>query len=132
MKWAYLTLFIIGALIYIFLKPLIGLFNLSPQAHDLTILFLRVHCISMAVGWPMSFILPNSLRAAGDARYVMIAASISMWAVRVSAAYIFVFVIGLGPITVWVAMGADFLVRGSLYYTRWVRGKWQNKRVITG
>jgi Na+-driven multidrug efflux pump len=85
----------------------------------------------MALGWALSFALPNALRAAGDARYVMIAASISMWTVRVCASYLFTFTLGLGPLGVWLAMGADFMVRGASYFLRWIRGKWQEKRVIT-
>jgi putative MATE family efflux protein len=130
MKMAYITLFIISGFIFIFLEPLVSLFSLSGEAHDLAKTFLRVHCISMAIGWGMSFALPNALRAAGDARYVMIAASVSMWTVRVSAAYLLTFVFGLGPLGVWLAMGADFITRGAAYYLRWVRGKWQEKRVI--
>jgi Na+-driven multidrug efflux pump len=130
MKMAYITLFIISSFIFIFLEPLVSLFSLSGEAHDLAKTFLRVHCISMAIGWGMSFALPNALRAAGDARYVMIAASVSMWTVRVSAAYLLTFVFGLGPLGVWLAMGADFITRGAAYYLRWVRGKWQEKRVI--
>jgi putative MATE family efflux protein len=86
MKLAYITLILISGAIFIFLEPLVSLFSLSPEAHDLAKSFLRIHCISMAAGWPMSFALPNALRAAGDARYVMIVASVSMWTVRVSAA----------------------------------------------
>jgi putative MATE family efflux protein len=130
MKLSYLTLFIISAVIYIFMENLVSLFNLSPEAHDLAKVFLRVHCISMAIGWPMSFGLPNALRAAGDARYVMLVAVISMWTVRVSAAYLLSYTFGIGPLGVWLAMGGDFIVRGSFYLTRWVRGAWQNKTVI--
>jgi len=79
----------------------------------------------------MSFVLPSALRAAGDARYVMVVAIISMWTVRVSAAYFFVFVLGLGPVGVWIAMGSDFAARGISYALRWIRGKWQEKRVIS-
>ena len=132
MKLAYVTLFIISAVIFIFMEPLIHLFNLSPDANTMAKSFLQVHCISMAIGWPMSFALPNALRAAGDARYVMIAATISMWTVRVSAAYLLTFTFGVGPLGVWLAMGADFITRGSAYYLRWVRGKWREKQVITG
>jgi putative MATE family efflux protein len=130
MKLAYITLFILSAIIYIFMDPLISMFKLSPEAHNLTKVFLRVHCISMAFGWGMSFALPNALRAAGDARYVMIAATISMWTVRVSAAYLFTFALGMGPLGVWLAMGADFVVRSLFYSIRWARGTWQGKRVI--
>ena len=131
MKLAYAFLVAISAATFIFLEPLVGLFGLSPDAHALAISFLRIHCVSMALGWPMSFILPTALRAAGDARYVMIISIISMWAARVSGAYVLVFVLGMGPLGVWIAMGLDFVVRGICYLSRWMGGKWQSKRVIT-
>ena len=130
MKLAHVFLFAISTATFIFMDQLVGLFSLSPEAHELAKSFLRIHCISMALGWSMSFILPNALRAAGDARYVMIVAIASMWIVRVSAAYIFVFALGMGPLGVWVAMGSDFAVRGISYFLRWMGGKWQEKRVI--
>ena len=130
MKLAYIMLFFIGASIFIFMEPLVGMFNLSSQSHELAKSFLRVHCFTMAFAWVTSFALPSALRAAGDARYVMIAATISMWTVRVSAAYLLTFVLGLGPVGVWLAMGGDFLVRSTFYYIRWKRGKWQTKQVI--
>jgi putative MATE family efflux protein len=130
MRLTHITLFLISAMVYVFMEPLIGLFSLSPEARDLAKSFLRVHCISMAIGWATSFALPNALRAAGDARYVMIAATVSMWTVRVSAAYLLAYTFRMGPLGVWLAMGADFLVRGTCYLTRWLRGTWQTKRVI--
>jgi Na+-driven multidrug efflux pump len=84
----------------------------------------------MAFGWPISFAMPNALRAAGDARFVMVASTISMWVVRVCAAYLFTFTLGIGPLGVWLAMGADFFVRGGAFTLRWRSGKWQEKRVI--
>ena len=130
MTMAYIALFIMSVVIYIFMEPLVNLFNLSPQAHNMAKSFLRVHCISMAIGWPMSFALPNALRAAGDVRYVMLTATISMWTVRVSAAYLITFVFGFGPLGVWLAMGADFVVRGTSYGLRWLSGKWKDKKII--
>ena len=130
MKMAYVFVFITSAAIYILMDPLISLFHLSQEAHDMAKSFLRVHCISMVLGWSMSFVLPNALRASGDARYVMIAASVSMWAVRVCFSYLFAFTLGFGPLGVWLAMGADFLARGASYFLRWISGKWQGKQVI--
>jgi putative MATE family efflux protein len=130
MKLAYITIFVISLGIYLFMEPLLGLFSLSPEARELAALFLRAHCISMALGWGASFALPNALRAAGDARFVMIAASVSMWTVRVSAAYLLTYVFGIGPLGVWLAMGGDCAVRGTCYVCRWIGGRWQGKRVI--
>ena len=130
MKYAYITIFIVNLCVYIFMKPLIGIFHLSAESQELARSFLSIHCFSMAIGWGMSFALPNALKAAGDAKYVMLVACISMWLVRVSAAYLLTFTADLGPIGVWIAMGGDFLVRGSLYLARWLGGRWRDKKVI--
>jgi putative MATE family efflux protein len=130
MKLSYVTIIAMNLLIYLFMEQVINLFSLSGEAHNFAKSFLQVHCISMAIGWAMSFGLPNALRAAGDARYVMIAASVSMWTVRVSFAYLLSFVFGVGPLGVWIAMGCDFISRGTCYLTRWMGGKWEKKRVI--
>jgi putative MATE family efflux protein len=129
-KATYVTLFIICAGIYLFMDPLVGLFNLNPSSQEMAKAYLRIHCISMAIGWPCSFALPNALRAAGDSRFVMWAATISMWVVRVSGAYLLTYTLGFGPLGVWLGMGADFICRGTCYLTRWHGGKWQKMKVI--
>jgi putative MATE family efflux protein len=130
MKLCFFTIFIMSVVVFIFLEPLLNLFSLSRDAHDMAKYFLRVHCISMVIGWSFSFALPNALRAAGDAKFVMLAATISMWTVRVSFAYILTYVVGLGPVGVWLAMGLDFISRGTAYLARWKSGRWRNKKVI--
>jgi putative MATE family efflux protein len=130
MKLAYITMGMISGLIVIFADQVVGLFNLSADARDLAKLFLQIHCVSMMLGWPMSFALPNALRAAGDARYVMIVAIISMWTIRVSAAYILTYWVGLGPVGVWLAMSGDFIGRGVSYFVRWRSGRWMKQKVI--
>ena len=130
MKITWITIFFLAGFILITRAQLIGLFNLSSEARDAAMLFLNIHCISMVVGWSFSFALPNALRAAGDARFIMIVGTVSMWTVRVCAAYFFTFVLGIGPAGVWLAMGSDFLVRGTCFILRWRSGRWQNKKVI--
>jgi putative MATE family efflux protein len=127
---AYIAIWVCSGSILIFVEPLVRLFSLSTVGYTAAVLFLRVHCISMMIAWAPSFALPNSLRAGGDAKYVMWVATISMWVVRVSFAYILTFVLNVGPVSVWIAMGVDFLVRGSFYIHRWNSGKWMGKKVI--
>jgi putative MATE family efflux protein len=130
MKVSYATIFVVNVFIFIFMDSIIGLFHLSGEARVYAKAFLQIHCVSMVIGWSPSFALPNALRAAGDARYVMIVATVSMWTIRVSAAYILCYVVKIGPIGVWLAMGGDFLGRGVSYILRWRSGKWRNMRVI--
>jgi Na+-driven multidrug efflux pump len=112
------------------MNPIINIFSLSDEAHMLCVRFLQIHLISSTLFWCLSFVLPNSLKAAGDVRYVMIVAASTMWLVRVCLAYFLAFVIGLGPVAVSFAMGADFLFRGIFFTARWMSGRWMEKRVI--
>ena len=112
------------------MNPIISIFNLSAEAHELCVLFLRIHCITSTLFWCPSFVLPNVLKAAGDARFVMIIASCTMWIVRVCLAYLLVFTLGVGPAGVYIAMGADFFFRGFFFTKRWLSNKWIEKKVI--
>ena len=73
-----------------------------------------------------------ALRAAGDARFTMTASMISMWTCRVGLSYVLGTVFGMGVFGVWVAMVADWIVRDLLFTVRFLRGRWQKKRVIDG
>jgi putative MATE family efflux protein len=130
MKIVYVMLIISRVLMFIFLDNLVGMFNLSQEAHDLAVSFLQLHFIAMVIGWGCSWILPNALRAAGDVKFVMITAIITMWTIRISASYLLSFVFKLGPMGVWLAMGIDMFVRGTIFTLRWHRGKWKGKKVI--
>jgi len=130
MTLAYISYFIININIFIFMNPIISIFNLSQEAHELCVLFLRVHCVTSTLFWCPSFVLPNALKAAGDARYVMIVTACTMWIIRVCSAFFFAFTLGFGPVAVYLAMGADFLFRGIFFVKRWLSNKWIEKKVI--
>ncbi|WP_461247212.1 MATE family efflux transporter [Treponema sp. R6D11] len=127
---SYITYLIINIFIFIFMDQIIGFFSLSQEAHKMCVSFLRVHCVTSTLFWCPSFVVPNALKAAGDARYVMIIAIFSMWLVRVCAAYPLSFTFGFGPVGVYLAMGADFLFRGIFYTKRWLSNKWIENKVI--
>jgi putative MATE family efflux protein len=130
MKLSYLTYFIINIHILIFMNQITGVFNLSEEARRMCVTFLQIHCITSTLFWCPSFVVPNVLKAAGDARYVMVVAASTMWIVRVCSAYLMAFPMGLGPKAVYIAMGADFLFRGIFFTTRYLNGRWKEKRVI--
>jgi putative MATE family efflux protein len=129
-KMTYIVMIVANLLILIFMNPILSCFSLTAEAQELARTFLWVHCVASPLTWPLSFALPNALRAAGDARYCMIVAAISMWTIRVSASYFLAYPLGLGPISVWYAMAGDFCLRSTCYVLRWLHGHWQTKRVI--
>jgi putative MATE family efflux protein len=130
-KISYCAVVLLNIFVIIFMESLVGFFKLSPEAAVMAKNFLLLHCISSSLLWPLGFILPNTLRASGDAHYCMVVASITMWTVRVTCSFIFAYILGFGALGVWIGMSADFLARSVCYSWRYLHGRWQTKKVIT-
>jgi putative MATE family efflux protein len=129
-KISYVIIFAVCVPVNIFLSQIFFIFNLNPEAHNMAMAFVRIHCITLTTVCPLGFALPSALRAAGDAKYVMIIAAASMWIVRVSLAYVLCYILKVGPLGVWFAMGVDNICRGIIFMVRWIGGKWKEKKVI--
>lgn len=129
---SYLCMGLLSAGMFCSAHLLVTLFNLTPQACAMAAQVLRVCAVGNLLFWPMSFTLPNALRAAGDAIFTMAVSLRSMFVCRVALSYVFAcsWGLGLGLTGVWLAMVADWVVRAALFLTRWLRGKWRRIKVI--
>ncbi len=128
--WVYSMMSITCIFFYIFTPEISSLYNLSEEALRLSIICNRICLLNTIFFWPLSFTLPNFLRAAGDARYTMTVSMISMWTFRVTLAYILGNIFGLGLIGTTWAMIIDWYFRLTLFSIRWLKGRWMTKKVI--
>ena len=88
------------------------------------------HALGAVVIWPLTFVLPSSLRAAGAVRFAMVTSVISMFVFRLGAAYLFALSLGLGALGIWLAMPCDWAVRAVVFSLRWLSGRWKGRSVI--
>ena len=93
---SYLCMLVMSTAMFFSAGALVTLFNLTPQACAMAAQVLRVCAVGNILFWPMSFTLPNSLRAAGDAVFTMGVSLCSMFACRVALSYVFACSWGLG------------------------------------
>ena len=128
MAIVYLSMGTLSVLLFFFAAPVVGLFGLTPAAAAMAIQVLRWCSVFDLLSWPMSFSLPNALRASGDARFTMIVSMCSMWIFRIGFSYLLVPQIGL--LGVWVAMFIDWIVRSVVFLIRFLSGRWKTKTVI--
>ena len=128
MAIVYLYMGTLSVLLFFFAAPVVGLFGLTPAATAMAIQVLRWCSVFDLLFWPMSFSLPNALRASGDARFTMIVSMCSMWIFRIGFSYLLVPQIGL--LGVWVAMFIDWIVRSVVFLIRFLSGRWKTKTVI--
>ena len=128
MTIVYLSMGTLSVLLFFFAAPVVGLFGLTPGAAVMAIQVLRWCAVFDLIFWPMSFSLPNALRASGDAKFTMIVSMCSMWIFRIGFSYLLVPQIGL--LGVWVAMFIDWIVRAVVFLIRFLSGRWKTKTVI--
>ncbi len=120
-----------GILFLTFLKPIISIFpNLSEQTVKYTYAIAVLYIISSCIAYPTSFAVASALRGAGDTKFVMVVASLSMFLFRIGAAYIFAKFMGFGVIGAWMAMVSDWVIRSIIFIIRFKQGKWKRKKVI--
>ena len=125
MKWTYAIMAAVNLLILALLPLIMRIYNVSPEAERLTVIVSMIHTLSSVVLWLPAFMLPSFLRAAGDAKFTMLASMTTMWLVRVLMAYVLGKYMGYGVVGVWFAHAVlDWVARSVIFFLRYRGGKW--------
>ena len=94
-KIVYVSLVAANILVVLAVPFIIQIYGLSTEASQYAHKILIYHSICAVTIWPLSFSLPNTLRAAADVTYTMILSIISMWVFRIG------FSVVLGVYSIW-------------------------------
>ena len=128
--YAEVAMIISCILVYLAARPVTILAGMSAESTAMCMQMILAITIVKPILWVPSFTPPNGLRAAGDVRFSMITATLTMWLCRVALSIFLMRVVKTGPIGVWYGMFADWGVRGVIFTIRFVRGKWLRFKVI--
>ena len=127
LSWAYLVMGLLNGLILLFVRPLVGIYELSGETMELSVILAVIHAGFAILLWPVSFVLPNALRAANDVKFTMVVSIASMACWRVGFSYIIGVKMGMGAIGVWIAMVVDWVCRTTCFVARFRSGAWKEK-----
>lgn len=130
MQLTYAIMSVLNVFILLFLDTLLIPFNLSPETADLARQVITIHGVGSIFLWPLSFVFPNALRAAGDAKFTMTVSMISMFVFRVVFGILMGQTLGMGVIGTWLAMQIDWVFRITSFLLRWRSGKWKTKALV--
>lgn len=122
----YILIWFCAVAVIIVLPFLLGIYSLSPEATAMAQKIITYHGICCMFIWPLSFSLPNTLRASNDVTYCMIISILSMWICRIGLSYVLGVYLEMGVFGVWVAMTIDWGVRSVMFVIRYLSGKWQH------
>ena len=124
------TFVIFELILYPFMPILIQLFSPPAEIVGTIWTILIFTGIANPLLWSMSFIMPNTLRAAGDSNFTSIASMLSMWLFRVILGYVVGIMLGFGIVGVWVAMLLEWGVRSLIFMLRFRSGRWSRHKLI--
>lgn len=128
LRWTYIAQGITNALIVLFVGQLVDLYStLAPETRALAMQLSTMHASLAIIFWPVSFVLPNALRASNDVKFTMWVGIGSMLACRIFGSWLLCVHLGWGAVGVWAAMITDWVCRTSFFVPRTISGKWKSK-----
>lgn len=114
----------VNAAILLALPLILKIYNLSEATMRLAYILIVIHNSVAILLWPVSFVLPNALRATNDVKFPMAVSIFSMFTFRIIFSYIIGIQMGYGAIGVWAAMCLDWIFRTVCFVFRFTKGKW--------
>ena len=126
LRWTYIVQGISNVLILVFLRQLVGFYStLSGETTELAMRLSAMHASLAIIFWPVSFVLPNALRASNDVKFTMWVGVGSMLAFRIIGSWVLCVQLQMGATGVWIAMILDWVCRTGFFVARTVSGKWK-------
>lgn len=126
--YAYVSMVTLNISIIFACPYILKIFHLSNETSVMASQVIIFHSICACFIWPLSFTLPNTLRASNDVRYTMAVGVGSMWIFRIAFGVILAKYAGFGMFGVWVAMIIDWVVRSIFFMLRYNNHKWEGIR----
>lgn len=115
-----------GLIIILVRRPVIGIFDLTPQAQDYLNFMLLVSSYYV-VGQAMNTLtIAGIFRAGGNSRFGLICDIITMWVVAVPLGFISAFVLHLPPKAVYFILCLDEFWKVPVVYRYYKSEKWLN------
>lgn len=125
----YGAMLLINLIILLLLPVIIQIYHLSPETAQMTRQILMYHAACCCTIWPLSFSLPNTLRASNDVKRTMWISIFSMWIFRIAFSYVLGRYLGWGVFGIWVAMTIDWLFRSICFTIRYCGNRWQKQKI---
>lgn len=129
LKYTYIASLFLNIGIILILPYVMDIYHLSAETAAMAKQVIIFHGVNTCFIWPLSFTLPNTLRASNDVRFTMVVGVGSMWIFRVGFGILLAKYMGFGMFGVWVAMIIDWIVRSIFFTIRYKGHKWEIKNI---
>jgi Na+-driven multidrug efflux pump len=112
----------------LFGRPIFSLFFRDPHILDMGVMLFRYIAV-ITVFQITQIIFAGCLRGAGDVRFTMFGALISVAIIRTAVTWLFTTPIPLGLTGIWLGVLSDQFSRFVLFSARFRKGEWVSLRI---
>ena len=119
---------VMSALIFLFAKPLVGLFGCEAESVAFGIEYLRFMACTLIVMMAL-FVSRGMLQGVGDVSITTVITFVTL-AIRVVLAYWMAGIPAIGRKAIYICMGIDFVIGAGFYVIRLASGRWKKKVVV--
>ena len=113
-----------GLTFFIMPQFLVSLFTKDKKVIELATTALKIVSICQPFSGA-SMVLGGSLRGAGDTKSVLLITYLGIFLIRIPITYLFLDVLNFGLAGAWIVMTIDLVIRSSLAFYVFRRGKWR-------
>lgn len=113
-----------GLTFFIMPQFLVSLFTKDKKVIELATTALKIVSICQPFSGA-SMVLAGSLRGAGDTKSVLLITYLGIFLIRIPITYLFLDVLNFGLAGAWIVMTIDLVIRSSLTFYVFRRGKWR-------
>ena len=117
-----------GLLFFIMPQFLVSLFTKDKDVIELATMALKIVSICQPFSGA-SMVLAGALRGAGDTKSVLLITYLGIFLIRIPITYLFLDVLNFGLAGAWIVMTIDLVIRSSLAFYIFRRGKWKYLQV---
>ena len=117
-----------GLLFFIIPQFLVSLFTKDKDVIELATMALKIVSICQPFSGA-SMVLAGALRGAGDTKSVLLITYLGIFLVRIPITYLFLDILNFGLAGAWIVMTIDLVIRSSLAFYIFRRGKWKYLQV---
>ncbi len=128
--WSYLSIILPAVFIILLQERFFALYQVSDATKELASALVTIHMGMAMFLWPISFVLPNALRAGADVGFTMGISLFSMAFFRLGISLVIAHTLQIGALGVWWAMVADWVFRASCFGLRFLSGKWYHRNTL--
>ena len=126
MKQEYYIQALVNSFLLLAMPLICRAYHVTGETARLSCWVMGIHATASIFIHPTSFTIPNTLRAAGDARFTMLVSSLSMWLCRVGLGYVFALSLHMGVIGIYTSHALDWVVRSVAFVWRYRAHRWEH------